>query len=421
MYKKSRLKNGLTIVAHPMPERQSVSIGIWIKIGSRYEAKDKKGISHFLEHLLFKGTRRYSCRKIKESLEGVGGSLNGFTSEELTCYLVKIPGRYLDLALDILSDMVLYPTIPEAEVNREKQVILEEIKMYRDQPQSHVHELLDALLWPGQPLGIPVIGKADLVSRISRHDLRDFRRDNYTPSNIVVSAAGALDYKRFYRSVNRIFSKQRHQTENSFIPARQFQSSPRARLFRKDNEQTHISLGFHGVSRSDPSRYALALLHVILGGNMSSRLFHELREKRGLAYEIGTHIRRFYDTGAFTVHAGVDNNKMVGALQVIFKELKKIKENLVGVEEFKRAKEFYLGQLSLAMEGTMDNMLWIGESVSTKGKTYTLVDIVSRINSLKRQEIRSVARKIFDKSKINLAAVGPIKISQKEVLGQLKL
>ena len=421
MYKKSRLDNGLAIVGRPMPDRQSVSVGIWIRVGSRYEAADKKGISHFLEHLLFKGTRSYSCRKIKESLEGVGGSLNGFTSEELTCYLVTIPGRYLDLALNVLSDMVLNPTVPEAEVDREKQVILEEIKMYKDQPQSRVHELLDGLLWPGQPLGIPIIGSAELVNRTKRQDLLDFRRASYTPANIVVSAAGALDYNRLYRSAKRIFSKEREYPQNYFIPAREFQSAPQARIFRKDNEQTHISLGFHAFSRSDPSRYALALLQVILGGNMSSRLFNELREKRGLAYEVGAHIRRFYDTGAFTIHAGIDNKKITESLQVIFRELKKIKLNLVRHEEFRRAKDFYLGQLALAMEGTTDNMLWIGESVSTQDKTHTLKETMRRINAIKREDIRAIARKIFNKSKINLAAVGPIKISQKEILNHLTL
>jgi len=202
MYKKTRLKNGLRIIAHRMPNMQSVAVGIWINVGGRYESFANKGTSHFLEHLLFKGSKDYSCRRIKESIEGVGGSLNGFTSEELTCYLIKIPSRYLGLALEVLSDMVINPTLPEVEVEKEKQVILEEIKMYKDLPQIYVHELLDELLWPNQPLGMPVIGRVDSVSKVTRVDLDLFKRKFYTPSNIIVSAAGLLEHNKLIKSVS---------------------------------------------------------------------------------------------------------------------------------------------------------------------------------------------------------------------------
>jgi predicted Zn-dependent peptidase len=419
MYKKVRLDNGLRIISHRMPDMQSVALGIWIKAGGRYESEKFKGISHFLEHLLFKGSRRYSCRKIKESIEGVGGSLNGFTSEEMTCYLVKMPSRYLALALDILSDMVINPSLSGLEIEKEKTVILEEIKMYRDQPQSHVYELLDELLWPGQPLGAPIIGRVDSVSRMTREDLQLFKQRFYVPANIVVSAAGDLDSKKLERGVARIFSQQNGGSINTFLEAKEGQQSPRLKVLPKDTEQTHMALGFHGFSRGHPLRHALAILHIILGANMSSRLFDELRERRGLAYEIGTQVKRFQDTGAFLVHAGIDNRRVSDAVRLILKALKKIKAKLVERDEFRRAKEFYLGQLMLALEDTLDHMFWIGESTTTLDKAYSLEEIVKEVNSVKREDVREAARRIFKEENLSLALIGPLKNREKKIRSQL--
>jgi len=421
MYRKVKLDNGLRIIMHRMPNMQSSALGIWIKSGGRYETSQNKGISHFLEHLLFKGSRRYSCRKIKESIEGVGGSLNGFTSEELTCYLVKTPARYLESALDVLSDMVRNPTLPEAEVNKEKQVILEEIKMYKDLPQSYVHELLDELLWPSQPLGMPVIGTVDSVSTLSRKDLFLFKHKFYATSNMVVSVAGLFDYERFSKRVSKIFSEFKKHKPNEFLPVREEQETPQLKIFHKDTEQTHLALGFHGLRRDHPLKHVLGILHIILGANMSSRLFNEVREKKGLAYEIGTQLKRFQDTGAFIVHAGIDNRKVSDAIILILKELKKIKQNLVTEDEFKRAKEFYLGQLMLALEDTLDHMLWIGEPTTALDKTYSLQEIIKEINYLKREDVLKLAKHIFQENKLNLALIGPLKDSQERISRHLHI
>lgn len=420
-YKKATLDNGLRIVAHSMPERQSLSIGIWINVGGRYEADEFKGISHLLEHLVFKGTKNYSCRKLKESIEGVGGALNGFTSEEATCYLAKIPGQYLNLALDVLSSMAINPSLPNLEVDKEKQVILEEIKMYKDQPASYVYELLDELLWPKQPLGRPVIGTEESIKRIKREDLILFKKNFYSPSNIVVSAAGLLEFDRLTKTVAKIFSEQKKQNTNVFSKSWERQDKPAVKVFDKDTEQTHMALGFHALRRNHPLRHALGILHVILGANMSSRLFDELREKRGLAYEIGTLVKRFQDTGSFIVHAGIDNRKVIDALQLILKELKDIKLNLVDKDEFKRAKEFYLGQLMLALEDTLDHMLWIGESMAALDRTYSLLDIIKEVNEVDREDVRMLAKQIFKRENLNIALIGPLKDSQKQIHSQLQM
>lgn len=421
MYKRSDLENGIRIVSHKMADRESLALGIWINIGGRYEAFDNKGIAHFLEHLLFKGTKKYSHRKIKESIEGAGGALNGFTSEELTCYLVKIPAGYIDTALNVLSDMVLNPLIPEEEVEKEKTVILEELKMYKDQPQSYVYDLLDELLWPHQPLGAPIIGSVESVSKVTKDALHAFRNNYYTASNIIVSAAGLLEHRKLVDKITRIFSSQKKENNNIFVKVKEEQIIPQIKLFVKDTEQTHMALGFHSLSREDPLRHALSMLHVILGANMSSRLFEEVREKRGLAYEIGTAVKRYLDTGAFLVHAGIDNKKVIPSIELILSELKKTKEELVSADEFKRAKEFYLGQLKLALEDTLDNMLWIGESTAAIDKTRTLEDFIKEVNKVKREDLRSVARHIFQDKKLNLSLIGPIKDLEQDIYNKLRI
>jgi predicted Zn-dependent peptidase len=421
MYKKTLLDNGLKIIAHRMPQRQSLALGIWINVGGRYESSQNKGISHYLEHLLFKGSKDYSCRQIKESIEGVGGSLNAFTSEELTCYLVKIPERYFKPALDILSDMVLHPVLSAEEMQKERTVILEEIKMYKDQPQSYVHDLLDELLWPHQPLGLPIIGSAENISRMARKEIFSFKESYYTGENIVISAAGSFAYEHLLKSVKQKFHRLKRSKPNVFAPVSQAQDRPQLKLFFKETEQTHMALGFHGFNRGHPLRHALGMLHVVLGGNMSSRLFNEIREKRGLAYEIGTQVKRFHDTGAFLVHAGIDNRKVPETTRLILQELRKCKDNLISDPEFKRAKEFYLGQLMLALEDTMDYMLWIGETTATLNKTYSLEGIIKEVNKVKPKDLREAARQVFQEAKLNLALIGPVKEQEQDIHNELKL
>lgn len=421
MYKNTILDNGLKVVGYHMPDMRSVALGIWIKVGGRYESAKIKGISHFLEHLIFKGSKNYSCRQLKESIEGVGGFLNGFTSEELTCYLAKLPGQYLDLAWEVLSDIVISPSLLEPEIKKERTVILEELKMHKDLPQSYVYELLDTLLWPEQPLGMSIIGTLESISAINRQLLSSFKEEYYTPSNIVISVAGLLKYDKFIKNVENKFRQLKEKNINNFSQAKEQPDTPKLSLLHKDTEQTHIALGFHSLKRDHPLRHALGLLHIVLGANMSSRLFTELREKRGLAYDIGTQVRRFQDTGAFIVHAGIDNHKVDTALKLILEELKTTRDKLVSEDEFRRAKEFYLGQLLLSLEDTLDHMLWLGESQATLDKTYTLQEIVKELKVLKRKDVREVARYVFKKESLRLALIGPLKDSQEKLAKELSI
>lgn len=422
MYKKTVLKNGLRVISHDMPQRQTVSLGIWFGVGGRYENKNNKGIAHFLEHMVFKGSKKYSNRQIKESLEGVGGNLNGFTSEEMTCYLVKIPAQYLKLALDVLSDMAINPLLKPQDIEKERTVIAEEIRMYKDMPAHLVQDKLDELMWPNHPLGLNIAGTEESVARITKADISNFKNYYYTPANIVVAACGNLKHEKLVAASQGIFSGNAQDKDLSFKKIAISQDKPQVSLFSKDTEQTHVSIGFHSLKRGDPDRHVLGLLNVILGANMSSRLFNEVREKRGLVYAISSFVRRFYDTGVFTIHAGTDNKKFIEVIKVILTELNKIKKSKPTSSELKRAKEYYIGQLTIELEDTLDHMIWIGESTMALDKTYTYSQILDQIKKINLDDILRISDKIFKNQNMNLAVVGPgIEKTQKEIKGLFHL
>jgi predicted Zn-dependent peptidase len=391
-----------------MPQRNSAALGIWIGVGGRYEDKADKGIAHLIEHLSFRGSKKYSANKIKETIEGVGGSLNAFTSEEFTCYLAKIIAKHLGLALDVLADIVLEPLLRDEDLEKEKSVILEEIKMYRDLPQSYVNELLDELLWPGHPLGMNLAGTAESVAAFKRTQVTDFQRKFYHPADIVVSAAVDIEHKKIHQLLAEKFAKAKAKARSHFEKVNISQGQPSTRFFYKQTEQSHLAFGYHSYQRSHADRHAVSLLHIILGANMSSRLFNEIREKAGLAYEIGTNHRLFHDAGAFFIHAGVDNRKVVNAVSRIIKETLKIAREPVAKKEFLRAKEYYTGQLLMSLEDTLDHMLWIGEQESALGRIKTAQEILKEIQKVTIEDLLRVAKDILRGSNLSLAIIGPL-------------
>lgn len=419
MYQTTTLENGLKIVTAHMPQMQSLSIGFWIKAGGRYEAKETSGISHFLEHLLFEDTKNRSSKQIKQAIEGVGGSLNGFTGEEMTCYLVKILNRYLDVSADVLSDMILNAALSPASIEKERSVITEEIKMYMDLPGHFVHDLLNELMWPGHPLGMFLTGTTETVNSITRQDLTDYKKKFYAPNNIIVAAASSLNHETIVDCCGKYFEKLTKRPAASFKPISQVQKLHRVKLQYKDTEQMHIAMGVPAVSVSDPDRFTVSLLHIMLGANMSSRLFQEIREKRGLAYEISTSVKKYKDAGAFVVSGGIKNAKLTQAIEVILKELKKIKTDSPSSAELERAKEFYTGQMFMALEDTADHMLWIGEQVVSLDKIFTAEDILKKIEKVTIEDIKRVADKFFKSEKINLAVIGPLKDKDKKDISKI--
>jgi predicted Zn-dependent peptidase len=405
-----------------MPYMESVALGIWIGTGGRYENKINAGISHYLEHMVFKGTKTKSTKDIKESVEGIGGSLNGFTDEEATCYLVKVPKKFLGLGLDVLSDMVLNPKLEKAEMDRERGVIYEEIKMYRDRPDQHVNQLLCELMWPGHPLGMPLIGTEKTLSKINRSIVEDYRSRCYTPENIVICACGQVENESFIKQVEGYFARKEKKAPPRLKKFDLKQKKARYNFSARETEQTHVNIGFHNISRFHPDKYTSSLLHVILGGNMSSRLFHEVRETRGLAYEISTGIKHYSDTGAFFINAGVDNRKLARAIEIVAAQLRKIKKARVKDDEFKRAKDFYKGQLSMALEDTLTRMLWVGEKLISNDINYNIDEVIDSIDMVTPEMVMELAGKIFKESNMNVAMIGPVpKKTQRLVKSKMKL
>ncbi|MBN1526856.1 MAG: insulinase family protein [Candidatus Omnitrophica bacterium] len=413
MYKLDQLDNGLKVAAKPMPHMESFSLGVWIKSGGRYEDTKNNGISHLLEHMLFKGTKKRDTRKIKEEIEGRGGTFNGFTAEEFTCYLVKLLPKDIELGVDILSDMVLNPNLDEKEIEKEKNVIIEEINMYKDIPAQHVHEILTEMLWPDQPLGMPLAGTVESVKSMTRKDVLHYKDTYYNPRNILVVGTGKIGEKKLLDISEKYFGGTAGKASPAFKKAVSQQAAARVKLQAKDTEQTHMALGFHAVNRLDPDRYALSVANIILGANMSSRLFHIVRDELALCYEIASSTRRYEDAGAFVVSAGVDERKLVNALEVILSIIYSMKREAVPAEELNRAKEYYKGQLLFALEDTMSLMLWLGERIVMGRKDADPKKILERIDAVTPEDIMRVANRFFRQEAANLAVIGPVKEEKK--------
>ena len=407
------MDNGLAVAAKPMSHMESVSFGIWIKAGTRYENTKNNGISHLLEHLLFKGTKSRGMKEIKEAIEGRGGSFNGFTSEEVTCYLVKLLAKDAELGVDILSDMVLNPKLDEKEIEKEKSVIVEEINMYKDIPAQHVHEILTEMLWLNQPLGMPLAGTVESVNSMRKRDVDAYKDAFYNPNNMLLIGTGRIKENELLGLAGKYLSISPKVEPPKFIKAVNDQREPLLKVAKKDTEQTHMALAFHALNRLSPDRYAVSILNIILGANMSSRLFHVIRDELALCYEISSSVRKYEDVGAFVIGAGLDESNLVRALEVILEELNRIREEPVPDEELKRAKEFYKGQLLFTMEDTMSHMLWLGEKIVSKEKELDVKKIMDRVASINKDDIVRVADSIFKNESMNLAVIGPVKDENK--------
>ncbi|NLS44610.1 MAG: insulinase family protein [Firmicutes bacterium] len=401
-------KNGLRVVTHEMPHMRSASCTIWIGAGARYEAQEINGISHFIEHLLFKGTRkRASNLKISQAIEGVGGSINGFTDKEATCYLVKVPANEFSLGIDVLSDIVLNSLFTEEAIEKERGVIIEEIKMSRDRADSWVHILLEDMIWPNHPMGRSTAGTLDSVAGMTRDTILDYYKSFYHPGNIVVSVAGNVKQEEVVHAVSGLFEGKKGYGENTFQPVDDKANGPLIKIETRDTKQANVALGFPGYSRLHPRRYVLELLDFILGQGMSSRLFQEVRVERGLAYSVGSQYSPYLDTGILRIYAGVDPEKTKDTISVILNELSKMKEAPVTYDELRMAKDFVKGSLSLRLEDTLSLALRNGGHMILLGKIISVEEVLRKIDAVTLDEIQYVAGEILKKEKLSLAVIGP--------------
>ncbi len=425
MYEQSILKNGLKVATCKMSNTRSAAVGLWVKTGGRYEPENLSGISHFFEHIVFKGSKKRSYRQIKESIEGVGGMLNGFTSEEVTCFLAKVLKKHIPLAMDVLLDMLLNPLIRQSDIDKERLVIFEEMKMYFDLPNHLAYDNLQKMLWPDHALGRNLAGVEKTLNGINKLKLEQYKKKYYDLSNMLICVSGDIEHSELMKILERRFEQKNSDNKSSYKNAgfeavKLKQKVSAVHLINKETQQVHIALGAHSIKREHPLRYALVLLHIMLGANMSSRLFNELREKRGYAYEIATATKKFDDTGAFIVHAGVVKNKLINACSLILKELEKICTQPVRSQELTRAKEYFSGQMLMSLDDNLERMVWVGEKLVNNRKVTAPAKIIRSIEAVNPDQILKTANLIFGKGIFNLSVVGPVEGKNKELSELLK-
>lgn len=407
MYGLSELPGGLRVVTATMPHLASVAVGLWVNTGGRHESARENGAAHFIEHMLFKGTRRRSAARISQDVEGIGGYLNAFTDEEHTCFYSRAVASRLPELLDVLFDMFLDSRFAPTEIAKERDVILEEQAMYRDQPAELVHDLLNQAQFPRHPLGRPVIGSARSVRGLQRKDLLGFLERRYVTGSTVIAAAGNLSHEALVKQVQPWLRRFRHGAHPIAEPAPAIPDKPRCLLHSKKTEQTHIALGFRTASRQDERRFALRLLNVLLGENMSSRLFQTIREEHGLAYNIQSTGTAWSDCGDLVISAGLDDAQLEKTLKLVFKEVQRLVERAPGKAELARARDYALGQSDLSLEGSEPMMMWLGEQVLGFGRVVPPEETRARIAAVQPSDISRVARDFLKPSGLSLALVSP--------------
>lgn len=405
-YKKTVLGNGIRVVTDRLPDVRSVSLGLWVGTGSSHEDAAERGISHCIEHMLFKGTRRRSDRQIAEEMDLIGGHMNAFTDKEATCYHARAVDVHTHVVLDLLADMFLNSALDPAELRKEQQVILEEIRMYDDSPEEMSHDEFIRAVWAKSPLGEPTIGYAETVSKITRDSIRAFMAKTYTPDNVVVSAAGNVNHDDFAAAVDRLLGGMERRQRRTDPSPPQFQAT--TTIKHKDCEQVYVLVGAEGVSASDDRRYAYSVLDTILGGGMASRLFHEIRSKRGLAYNVYSAHNSYRAGGLLTVAAATGPKTAAEVISLIRAELAKLAEDGVQPEELTRAKEHLKGSLLLSLESTSTRMLRLGHSEVNIGRTVPPSEAIERIERVSKEDVDALARSLFVAGRTALTVLGPV-------------
>ncbi len=415
MYKIKTLKNGLRLILSPLKETKAVTVLVLVGVGSRYEQKNINGVSHFIEHMMFKGTKkRPTSLDISKELDGVGANFNAFTSKDHTGYYIKIASDKIELAFDLLSDMIFNSKFELEELNKERGVIVEEINMYEDNPLFYISHLFEETVFGNHPLGWQISGPKQVIKKVTRKQILDYKDSFYQPKNMLVTVAGKFEQNKVNNLANKYFisqikSKQTKTPKKIKIE----QKKPQLNLKYKETQQVHLSLGFPAYSYFNKNYYALSLLTIILGGNMSSRLFTEIREKRGLAYYIKADISSYQDTGIFTVQAGLDKQRIDSAIEVILSELKKVRTNGVTSKELKAAKEYLKGKIILELEDSENIADWYSKQELLLHKILTPEQRLKKVFAVNLSNIKRAAADVIKENKLNMAIIGPYKDKKK--------
>lgn len=401
----TRLDNGIRVVSETVPYVQSVSVGLWVGAGSRDETAAVRGITHFIEHMLFKGTERRTSRQIAEEVESRGGTLNAFTDKEYTCFYGRSLAEHVDIVVDVLSDMLCRSTLTPDELAHERNVVLEEIKRYRDTPEDIIHDLFTQTLWSAHPLGRPVIGSARTVSSLEPDDLREYMATHYTPDCIVLAAAGNVPHQRLVDLVathlGGLAGSPFHRRPRHAVP------SGRSRAIRKRSEQVQFCLGGPGYRYDEDNRYVLSVIDSVLGGTMSSRLFQEIREKRGLAYSIGSYAVCYAEGGMFVVHGGTSPETYEQVLDLTRREIDRVRCHGLTAEEIARTRMQLRGNLMLGLEGMSARMLRMGKMMLHFDRVLPMEEVLAKVDAVTEDDILRVGARLFDADTLTLASIGP--------------
>jgi predicted Zn-dependent peptidase len=405
-YVLSELDSGQRVITERLTHVRSVALGYWIGAGSRDEREDRAGVSHFIEHLLFKGTDRYSAQEIAEVFDGLGGELNAATSREHTVVYARVADQHLETAIDVMSDMVFAPAF--AELDSEREVVLEEIAMYEDQPQELVHDLIADAVFGNHPLGRPVIGTAGVISSISRRAISAYHRSMYVPGNVVVAAAGNLQHNDLLGLLERAEKKVRESPAKGrrVRPPLVKAPPPSLRFVRKDTEQYHVCLAAPGIARSDRRRFAASLLDAVLGGSASSRLFQEIREKRGMAYAVYSFASQYTDTGQIGLYVGTREENLEDCLAIAVEQIEDVAAGNLKPNELERAKENLKGRILLSMESTANRMSRLGKSLITDTELLSLDRIMAEIDAVEPEGLAELADLLLASERLSAAGIG---------------
>jgi predicted Zn-dependent peptidase len=410
MYRKTVLDNGLRILTMAMPHTRSVGIGIFTAVGSRYENEQQRGISHFIEHMLFKGTElRPTAQQISEAIEGLGGEMNASTGNEVTTYEVKVAHHHLPIALDVLVDMFRCSKFDRKEMSKERRVIIQEIGRAMDMPESWVHSLIASQVWPQHPVGWNIAGTKESVTGISRQQMLTYVAQKYTPKSTIISLAGKLNHDQVVSQIEVSLRDWITTTVPTFLPAQEAKAGPTLHLEFRDTEQAHLCLGLRALPRYHPDRFRLTLLSAVLGGGMSSRLFVEIREKRGLAYDVGCYTRRLRDTGAMILHSGVAPNKARDTISAMIEQMQLLMACPVSPSELDRAREYTKGGILLGMEDTFTNADWVAHQELYDQEVQTVDQVMRKLDEVTAADVQAMARRLFATGRLHLAVVGPFK------------
>ena len=413
-FEKITLDNGLRLILAPLPAFRSITAIILCGAGSRYETRETNGVSHFLEHMFFKGTKsRPTAAEISHALDEIGADYNAFTGKETTGYHIKSASEHLPLILEMLADMLWNSKFDEAEIEKERGVIIEELNLYEDTPMRRVSEVYEQVLWGDQPLGWDIGGRPEVIRKLGRADFINYINARYLPNNMVISLAGHFDGKETIAQVKKYFGNMARQSVGGFVPVSENQKKPQLKVIYKKTDQAHLVVGVRAFKIGHPNRYTAAVLGTILGGGMSSRLFINVREKRGLAYYVRADHESYLDTGTLAASAGVDLKRMEDAIKVILLEFKKITKEKVLDKELKKAKEYLKGRIILAWEDSRTAALSFGSDEILEGKIRTLDEYLKRIDEVRAEDILRVAKFLFTNSKLNLAVIGPFRDAEK--------